>query len=80
MAEVVREAFDRDDLFARGARDSRHARPHRLAVEVDGARPAQCHATAELGPRRTERFSQHPEQRGVRGDIDFTVLAVDSEL
>ena len=60
VAEIVRETLNSRDFFARGAQDRRDARPHRLAIEVDGTRAAQRHAAAELCPGQPERFPQHP--------------------
>src|SRR5438128_5982790 len=48
MAEIGREALDRGDLFAGGARDGRDARSHGLAVEMDRARSAEGHPAAEF--------------------------------
>src|SRR6185312_7810609 len=45
------QAFDGGHLVAGSGGDGRHARAHRLAVQMDGAGAALAHAAPELGAR-----------------------------
>ena len=57
-----------------------YARASRLAVYVYRAGATQRHAAAKLGSGKTHFVAQHPQQRGVRGQVDVVLLAVDVEF
>src|SRR5690348_3511569 len=80
VAAVGRQPFDRGDRLPGDARNRCGARPHRLAVDVDGARAAQRHAASELGPGEAERVTQYPEQRHRRDSVDRLRFSVECEL
>ena len=46
---------------------------HRLAADVDGAGAALGHSAAVLGAGELKLVAQHPEQGGVRGDVDIAL-------
>ena len=60
---VGREALDGGHGPPLGAPQRRHAGPHRLAVEVHGARAAERLAAPVLGPGEAEHVAQRPGER-----------------
>ena len=56
------------------ALDRHHARAHRRAVDVHGARAALRHAAAVLGSGQADLLAHHPQQRGARVDVDLVVF------
>jgi hypothetical protein len=76
------EPFDGCDLAPDSVRRERHARVHRLAVEVHRARAARAAVAHHLraGERRRAVVAQRVEQRGARLDADLLLRAVDLEF
>jgi len=79
MGAVLRQALDRRDLLALGARDRHAATALRLAVDVHGAGPAEGPAAAELGALEVEFVAEYPEQGHLRRRVDRRRLAVQRE-
>src|SRR5213080_3014377 len=76
---VLGQAFDRGHPFAGDGRHGQHAGARRDAVQVDSAGAALGDAAAELRAGEAEGVPQHPEERGVGGDVDRFAFAVDGE-
>src|SRR5947209_4653864 len=55
------------------------SRPPRVRVDVDGARSALGDPAAVLRPGQAELVAQHPQERHVGLDVDFSARAVDPE-
>jgi len=77
---VVRDPLDGRDLACADGRHRRHARAHRLAVEVNRARAALGHPASELRPHQTDDIPQYPQQGHLRRSVDVTYRTVDVEL
>ena len=74
------EAFERHHLLLRGqGRERRHARAHRLAVDVDRAGTALRQPAAEARAVQREVVAQRIKQRHVGIGIDRMSLTVDLE-
>src|SRR5438093_898854 len=74
------EPLDRRDLLSGGLGEGRLARPHRRAVEVDGARAALGDPAAELGAGQLQPLADDPQERCRGIGVDHEGLAVDQEL
>src|SRR5262249_3086523 len=80
LADLVRpDGLDGGDRLAPHGGERRQARPHRLAVEVDGAGAAERHAAPELGAGEPQLVPQRPQQGCVRGEVEIVALAVDGD-
>jgi hypothetical protein len=55
------------------------AAAHRFAVDMDGARAALGDAAATFGAGQTDLLPDHPQQRGLRIDIDVVGLSINSQ-
>ena len=80
MLAVGAQALDGRDGFAVRHVDRRQAGAHSLAIEMDGAGPADADTTAELGARETDFVSQEPEQRHARIATESAFLSVDGNI
>jgi hypothetical protein len=76
---VRRHRLDGLDGAGAHSRDGHDAGAHRLAVEVNGARPALGDAAAELRPRKADQIAQHPQQGHVGRRVDLARRPVDGE-
>src|SRR5438034_1135347 len=72
-----RKPLDAHDFTAGRARNRRHTRTHRFAVEMDRARAAEGHAAAEFCAGELKVFAEHPEQGRVRTDLDRALFPID---
>ena len=73
------EAFDRLDGLALAFDRQHEAGEQRLSVHQHGARAALAQFAAVLGAGQVEVLAQHLEQRLVRREQQFRVLAVDAQ-
>src|SRR5262249_46771896 len=73
------EALDRRDLATGGHLQRRLARADRFAVEMHGAGTALRGATAELGSRHLELFTDHPQQGCIVGRIHVLRPPIDGQ-
>src|SRR6266853_5468133 len=73
------DGLDRGDALAGRGGDRGHARAHRLAIQVDGARAAQTEAATEFRACHSEHIAKHPKQRRVVVDIGAADFAVDCQ-
>jgi nicotinate dehydrogenase subunit A len=71
------EALDRAHRPVADRRQRRHAREHRLAIELNGAGAALAQSAAVLGAIEPEIVAQDIEQRGIGGGVDGVRRAVD---
>ena len=76
----VRHPLDGLDAAAFGVEAEHETGQHRAAVDEHGARAALAQLAAVLGAGQVEVFAQHFEQRLVRREGDFGLLAVEGEL
>src|SRR5262245_2843629 len=76
---VLGEPFDGRDLLAVGLADRQRARAHCLPVDVNRAGSALRDAAAVLGSGHAELLADHPQERGVRLDVDLMLLSVDGK-
>src|SRR5271169_141263 len=74
------EPLDRGHRPTRDIVDGGDAGASRLAVEMNGARPAQRHAAAILCSGEPQLVSQIPQQRHRRIAVEGLLLAVDAQL
>lgn len=81
VISIFGQPFDsRDRRFFADGRYGRGTRPSRHTVQMHGASPAHRHATAVFGADHLQVVAQNPEQRGVGGDVDLPLFAVDVEI
>src|SRR5262245_10728348 len=76
---ILRQAFDGGDLLAGRFAGRKRARPHRCAIEVDGAGAALCDAATVFGAGQPDVFADGPEERGVRFDVNVIGLSIDQK-
>jgi hypothetical protein len=80
MRAVLAQPLDRRDLLTRRFADGGDAGPHRLAVEMHGARAAGADTAAEFCAVQPEDIAQRPEERHVGVDIDGVLDAVYAQI
>ena len=73
------QTLDGGDLFAADSGYRRHASAGWHTVEMHRTSTTLADAATELGAYEAERIAQHPQQRGVGGDIDGMSAAVDGK-
>jgi hypothetical protein len=80
MAPINRQLFNRRDKapFRFGKRH--HARPQRLAINIDHARAAIALPAAKLCPCQVGRIAQRPKQRRLRVHIILDGAVIHSQL
>ena len=76
---ILREAFDRGDLFAAGGAGQDLARARRDAVDVNRASAALADTATVFCASEPDVFADHPQQRGVGLDLDVVSFAIDIE-
>src|SRR5215831_20897617 len=79
LVAVLGKAFDGGDLLPDCLAHLRGTGARRHAVDVHGAGATLRNAAAILGAGETDVFPDHPEQRGVRFDIDVNGFSIDVE-
>src|SRR4029077_14550051 len=73
------ETLDRGDLLAIGIREGSLAGAHRLAVQMDGARPTGCDSAAELRTGETEFIAQKPQEQHRRVAVEAPSLPINAK-
>jgi hypothetical protein len=68
---VLGKALDRCDLRAGGGADRKRTRPRCHPIDMDGAGTTLGNAATILRSCHPDPFSDDPQQRGIRIDIDF---------
>ena len=76
---AIRQTLHGPDLGALALHREQQARPNRLAVDQDGARPADSVLAAEMGAGQTAVFADRVRQGLARLNLDLVSDPVDPE-
>src|SRR3954447_10150616 len=74
---AIRQTFDRPDFLAVGLRRKHQTGPHRLAVDDDGAGPANTVLAADMRPGLPAILADRIDQRAARLDLYRMITTVD---